>query len=99
MIRSCHRARVKLMIAYRLHFTDSQLRAIKLARSGKLGKLRAFNSLFAMQVGEENIRVKEETGGGPLLDIGIYCINAARFLYGAEPAEVTAMAATSNDPL
>ncbi|HEY5706705.1 MAG TPA: Gfo/Idh/MocA family oxidoreductase [Terrimicrobiaceae bacterium] len=98
MIRACDRASVKLMIAYRLHFTDSQVRAIRLARSGKLGDLRTFDSLFAMQVQDDNIRVKEETGGGPLLDIGIYCINAARFLFGAEPIEVNAMAATSNDP-
>jgi predicted dehydrogenase len=98
MIRACDRAGVKLMVAYRLHFTDSQVRAIKLARGGKLGELRTFDSLFAMQVKEDNIRVKKETGGGPLLDIGIYCINAARFLFGAEPTEVAAMAATSDDP-
>ena len=98
MIRACDRARVKLMVAYRLHFTDSQVRAIELARSGNLGELRNFSSLFAMQVKDDNIRVKEETGGGPLLDIGIYCINAARYLFGAEPVEVTAMSATSDDP-
>ena len=98
MIRVCKRADVRLMIVYRLHFTQSQLQAIKLAREGKLGKLRAFVSLFAMQVKENNIRVKRETGGGPLLDIGIYCINAARYLFGAEPIEVTAIAAASNDP-
>ena len=98
MIRVCQRAGVQLMIAYRLHFTPSQLRAIKLAREGKLGELRAFISLFAMQVKANNIRVKRETGGGPLLDIGIYCINAARNLFGAEPLEATAIAAASNDP-
>jgi predicted dehydrogenase len=98
MIRACKRGGVKLMIAYRLHFTDSQVRAIGLARSGKLGELRTFSSLFAMQVQDDNIRIKEETGGGPLLDIGIYCINAARYLFGAEPTEVTAMTATSDDP-
>jgi predicted dehydrogenase len=98
MIRACKRGGVKLMIAYRLHFTDSQVRAIALARSGKLGELRIFSSLFAMQVKEDNIRIKEETGGGPLLDIGIYCINAARYLFSAEPTEVTAMTATSDDP-
>jgi predicted dehydrogenase len=98
IIHACDRAGVKLMIAYRLHFTDSQVQAIKLARSGKLGDLRTFDSLFTMQVKEDNIRVKEETGGGPLLDIGIYCINAARFLFGSEPTEVAAMAATSEDP-
>jgi predicted dehydrogenase len=97
MIQACNRAGVKLMVAYRLHFTDSQVRAIKLARSGNLGELRIFDSLFAMQVEEDNIRVRDETGGGPLLDIGIYCVNAARFLFGAEPTEVAAMAATSED--
>jgi len=98
MIRACDRAGVKLMIAYRLHLAGSHVRAIKLARSGKLGELRTFSSLFAMQVKDDNIRVREKTGGGPLLDIGIYCINAARYLFGAEPTEVTAMAATSDDP-
>jgi len=98
MIRACDRSGVKLMIAYRLHFTDSQVRAIGLARRGKLGKLRIFSSLFAMQVKDDNIRVKDETGGGPLLDIGIYCINAARYLFGAEPSEVSARAVSSNDP-
>lgn len=98
MIRACDRSGVKLMIAYRLHFTDSQVRAIQLARSGKLGELRIFSSLFAMQVKDDNIRVRKETGGGPLLDIGIYCINAARYLFGSEPTEVTATAASSNDP-
>ena len=87
MTRACDRARVKLMIAYRLHFTDSHVQAIELARSGKLGELRNFSSLFAMQVKDDNIRVKEETGGGPLLDIGMDCINAARYLFGAEPTE------------
>jgi glucose-fructose oxidoreductase len=98
MIRACERSAVKLMIAYRLHFTDSQLWAIRLARSGKLGELRNFSSLFAMQVKDDNIRVKAGTGGGPLLDIGIYCINAARYLFSAEPTDVTAMTATSGDP-
>jgi predicted dehydrogenase len=98
MIRACDRAGVKLMVAYRLHFTDSHLQVIQTARSGKLGELRTFSSLFAMQVSDDNIRVKQEAGGGPLLDIGVYCINAARYLFGDEPIEVTAMTATSNDP-
>lgn len=98
MIRVCEKSGVKLMVAYRLHFTDSQVRAIRLARSGKLGELRIFSSLFAMQVKEDNIRVKAETGGGPLLDIGIYCINAARYLFGNEPTEVSATAASLDDP-
>src|SRR5436190_13461510 len=66
MIDSCREHGVKLMIAYRLHFTDAHVQAIELANSGKLGELRYFNSLFAMQVKEDNIRVRRETGGGTL---------------------------------
>lgn len=94
MIQAARRAKVKLMIAYRLHFDAANLEALKLARRGKLGNLRLFNSTFSMQVSEGNIRVKRARGGGPVYDIGIYCINAARALFQAEPVEVSAIAAT-----
>jgi len=51
-----------------------------------------------MQVDPENIRVDRSLGGGPLEDIGTYCINAARYLFRAEPEEVVAFAAKGNDP-
>jgi predicted dehydrogenase len=97
MIRAADEAPVKLMIAYRLHFDEANLTAMKIARSGKLGELRIFNSLFCMQVGAGNIRLKEEMGGGPLFDIGIYCINAARYLFQAEPVNVSAFNASGED--
>ena len=50
MISACRQARVKLMIAYRLHFERLNLRAIDIARSGQLGELKFFNSSFAMTV-------------------------------------------------
>ena len=50
-----------------------------------------------MQVSENNIRLEREKGGGPLYDIGIYCINAARYLFRAEPVEVTGFAARDAD--
>jgi predicted dehydrogenase len=98
MIRACERAKVQLMIAYRLHFTEPHLKAVEAARSGKLGDVRLFSAVFAMQVDDGNIRTKRKMGGGPLLDIGVYCINAARYLFGRNPTEVTALAASSNDP-
>jgi predicted dehydrogenase len=98
MIKACRDARVQLMIAYRLHFTDAHLRAIELAAKGELGELRYFNSLFAMQVAEGNIRVLPETGGGALFDIGVYCINAARYLFQSEPLQVLASTASGDDP-
>ena len=97
MIRAAQRANVKLMIGYRLHFEPANLEAAQLARSGKLGDLRFFTSEFSMQVRENNIRLEREKGGGPLYDIGIYCINAARYCLSEEPVEVWATAAKSRD--
>jgi predicted dehydrogenase len=97
MIRAAERNRIKLMIAYRLHFEEANLKAVELVRSGKLGEPRLFNSVFAMQVREGNIRTEEELGGGTLYDLGIYCINAARYLFQDEPGEVFAASAGGRD--
>lgn len=98
MIDACASRGRKLMVAYRLHFEKTNLSAIEIAhgqgKKGKLGELRSFTSTFSFQVEDDNIRVKKATGGGPLLDIGVYCINAARYLFREEPTEVVAMSAT-----
>jgi predicted dehydrogenase len=90
MIRATEHARTKLMIAYRLHMESANMTAVEIARSGKLVKLRMFNSVFALQVREGDIRVRRKLGGGSLYDIGIYCINAARYLFQDNPVEVSA---------
>src|SRR5688572_22086236 len=95
MIDACRRSAVKLMIAYRLHFEATNLAAIEVARSGKLGELKFFNSSFAMTVRRGDIRTKRAYGGGTLYDIGVYCINAARYLFRAEPTQVSAMSINS----
>jgi len=86
--------KVKLMTAYRLHFDPANLRSIELIQSGKIGTPRYFTSEFGHQVKEDNIRAEAIEGGSPLHDLGIYCINAARYLMRAEPTEVFAMAAS-----
>jgi glucose-fructose oxidoreductase len=48
-----------------------------------------------MTVRANDIRTKQETGGGTLYDIGVYCINAARYLFRAEPNEVMAISVNS----
>jgi glucose-fructose oxidoreductase len=99
MIRVAEQNGVKLMVAYRLHFEEANLKAIDLVQGGKLGDARLFDSVFTMQVKEGDIRLSpRELGGGTLYDIGIYCINAVRNLYGAEPMEVTAFSANNGDP-
>lgn len=97
MITAAKRARVKLMVAYRLHFEEANMTAVQLLRSNKLGDVRLFNSVFTMQVRPGNIRVKRQYGGGTLYDIGVYCINAARYLFGEEPVEVSAFAVSGAD--
>ncbi len=89
MIRAAERTRTKLMIAYRLHMEAANVQAVEIARSGKLGKLRMFNSVFALQVREGDIRVRRKMGGGSLYDIGVYCINAARYLFQDNPVDVS----------
>lgn len=97
MIASAEENGVKLMVAYRLHFEAANLEAIKIAHSGKLGEIRFFNSVFSMQVKKDNIRLNGGLGGGPTFDLGIYAINAARYLFKAEPLEVSAMTAFNED--
>lgn len=90
MIRAAQTNNIKLMVAYRLHFEEANMRAVEIVRSGKLGEPRLFTSVFSMQVRPGNIRTEKEMGGGTLYDIGIYCINAARYLFSDEPVEVVA---------
>jgi predicted dehydrogenase len=95
MIAACRRAKVKLMIAYRLHFETLNLSAMDLARGGRLGELKFFNSSFSMTVRRGDIRTKRAYGGGTLYDIGVYCINAARNLFRAEPTYVSCVSVNS----
>jgi predicted dehydrogenase len=99
MIAAADVNHVKLMIAYRLHFEESNLKAIELAHSGKLGEPRFFDSTFAQQTVGNNIRLTEpvERGGGPVYDMGVYCINAARYLFRAEPTAVAAFSASNGE--
>jgi glucose-fructose oxidoreductase len=98
MIDATRAAGVRLMVAYRLHFQKGNLRAVEIAKAGRLGDLRFFSSDFSMQVrDEDNIRLQRKRGGGPLYDLGIYCVNAARYLFRAEPEQVTAFSVRSED--
>jgi glucose-fructose oxidoreductase len=94
MIAACRRHRVKLMTAYRLHFERATLSALDSVKGGLIGRPLSFVSSFTLTVASgDNIRANpRELGGGTLYDIGVYCINAARHLFRAEPVEVFAMA-------
>ena len=56
-------------------------------------------SVFTMQVKHGNVRLtkRDVRGGGPLYDLGVYCINTARTMFASEPVEVFGFAASSKD--
>jgi predicted dehydrogenase len=91
MIRGCTAAGVLLMIAYRLHFDEASLDSVSIVRSGQLGIPRLFTSLLTQQVKSGDIRTRRELAGGALYDLGVYPINAARHLFGAEPVAAIAV--------
>ena len=99
MIAATRKAGRKLMVAYRLHFEKGNLESIALGQRSKLGKLRFFSSDFGQQILGSNVRLTEPSrkGGGPVFDMGIYCINAARYLFRAEPTEVWATSASTGE--
>jgi glucose-fructose oxidoreductase len=96
MIQACERHGVKLMAAYRLHLDPCNLAAIEIIKSGKIGEPRYFISTFSQQV-KAGIRTKGGAGGGSLYDVGIYCINAARYLFQADPHTVFAFSSKGHD--
>jgi predicted dehydrogenase len=98
MLHAAADANIKLMTAYRLHFEQTNLRAIERVRAGEIGEPRIFSSVFCQQVREGDIRTRAEFGGGALFDMGIYCVNAARYLFQAEPFEVSALGLRGKDP-
>jgi glucose-fructose oxidoreductase len=98
MIRAAQENNVKLMIAYRLHFDKANLEAVKIVQSGQIGDVRVFNSVFCQQVAEGNVRLEKiANGGGTVYDMGVYCINAARYLFQDEPSEVVAFSANNGE--
>src|ERR1035438_469636 len=93
MIAACKAANVKLMIAYRCHYEPTNLKAVKLIRDGALGQVQAVESSFGFNIRPGEWRLsKKLAGGGPLFDVGIYSLNACRYLTGEEPEDITAYA-------
>lgn len=91
MIAAAQEAKRKLMIAYRLRYEPFNKKAIELCRSKEFGEIQSISASNGQVVQAPNIRLSKELAGGPLGDVGVYCLNACRYLTGEEPVEVTAM--------
>src|SRR3984957_15958250 len=97
MIDASKKANRKLMVAYRCRYEPYNREAIRMAQSGELGKTKVIVSEHGFNIGDPTQwRLNRElAGGGSLMDIGIYALNAARYLTGEEPTELTAMSFTT----
>jgi len=100
MVKACREAKRRLMVAYRLHFERYNLEAMRMCREKQFGPIRAIDAEFAFVIGDpKQWRLNRDlSGGGCLMDIGIYCLQAARYLSGEEPVSVNAQM-WSSDPV
>jgi predicted dehydrogenase len=95
MVQACREKQVRLMIAYRKYFEPASLTLKKLVTAGKLGRLKLIHSAFTIFLAPRK-RVPAwhfdpvVSGGGSLVDLGVYCVNTIRWLTGKEPVEASA---------
>jgi predicted dehydrogenase len=99
MVDACKAANVKLLVGYRMHFEPHTLEIIRMRKDGEFGKILFFQGLSGFTIGDPNQwRLnKKLSGGGSLMDIGIYSINGSRYMVGEDPVWVTAEE-TKNNP-
>lgn len=92
MVDACKAANVKLLIGYRMHFEPKTLEIVRMRMDGELGKIRFFQGLSGFTIGDPTQwRLnKQLSGGGSMMDIGIYSVNGSRYMIGEEPIWVTA---------
>ncbi len=95
MVDACRASRVRLMVGYRKYLEPASLALKKLIESGKLGRLRLIHSAFTILLpppkkGPDWHLDRRLSGGGSLMDVGIYCVNTVRWLTGEEPVEAAA---------
>jgi predicted dehydrogenase len=91
MIAAAEENGVYLMTAYRLHSEPGTVQVLDLIRAGEIGEPKHFASTFSFQSDPANHRLLAKHWGGPLQDIGVYCVNAARHCLGAEPFRASAV--------
>lgn len=104
MIAAGKAAGKRLMIAYRAQFEPHNRAAIDLVRAGELGRIKLVIADHCRTIDPkepaDQWRIRRAlSGGGSLVDIGIYSLQAARYIFGEEPTEVSAqLASTPSDP-
>lgn len=98
MIDACNRNGVKLSIGYRMHFEPNTQEIIRMRRDEDFGKVLQVTGGAGFYFPEslyDNWRMKASMGGGVMMDMGVYPLNAARYITGLEPVAVSAQQFTT----
>ncbi len=91
IISTARNANRRLGVAYRLHYEPLNLAVMEMCRERHYGPVKTFFASNCQNVEAPNIRLSGPLGGGPVGDVGVYCINAARYTIGEEPLEAIAL--------
>ncbi|MEO8238333.1 MAG: Gfo/Idh/MocA family oxidoreductase [Flavobacterium sp.] len=108
MIKACNDNNVQLAIGYRLHYEPTHLEIKRLGQEKVFGQVRFIEASLGYKIHDPldtkstvNFNDRNEwrlnkklSGGGPLMDLGVYCIQASRYILGEEPIAVTAQFGT-----
>lgn len=98
MMDACKTAGVQLSIGYRLHFEPHNRQAMRMGQEKIYGNLKAIEADHGLSK-VKGWRIKKAlAGGGPLMDVGIYCVQAVRYVTGREPVAVTAQEGFKRKP-
>ncbi len=93
MIDACKKAKVQLAVGYRLHYEPHHIEIKRLGQEKVFGQVRLIEVSLGYRIGGDpndwHFR-KAMSGGGPLMNLGVYCVQSSRYVLGEEPISVTA---------
>ena len=98
MIKACKEAGVMLSIGYRLHFEPYNIEMMRIGKEKPFGRITAMKAENGLEEAKGWRLDKALAGGGPLMDVGIYCVQGCRYTLGAEPIAVKAQEGPKKDP-
>jgi predicted dehydrogenase len=95
MVKACRDNKVLLMTAYRKYFEPGSVALKKIISSGELGRVDIIHTAFTefRPAGDSTpdwMLKRKLSGGGPLMDLGVYCVNTSRWLVDEDPVQATA---------
>lgn len=94
IIAECKKAKVQLAVGYRLHFEPYNMEMMRLGREKVFGEVRHVQAALGYNTSDTDLSDwhlnQKLSGGGCLQNLGVYCIQGARYITGEEPLAVTA---------